>query len=160
MSLLKIFISFSLMLSLTVWPYCFNMVSMVPQAQQKNWQWDTQWLSLSMIYLVHSVHGDPPPVFIELIGFTVEGISKDIITIYCCGLFFWLYLFWWCEQKKSPNYDRAFPFGPNIGSIVLFFFSVCMYFQPKNNHSIYIWIWKKHSICDNYLCMYTYHLPS
>ena len=43
---------------------------------------------ISILYFVHIVQDDSPQVLIEPIGFTVESISKDVISRHCCGLGF------------------------------------------------------------------------
>ena len=43
---------------------------------------------ISLLYFIHSLQDDLPQVFIELIGFTVESISKDLILRHSCGLGF------------------------------------------------------------------------
>ena len=43
---------------------------------------------ISILSFIHSVQHDLPQVFIEPIRFTVESISKDIISRHCCGLGF------------------------------------------------------------------------
>ena len=43
---------------------------------------------ISILSFIHNVQDDLPQVFIEPIGFTVEIISKDIISRHSCGLGF------------------------------------------------------------------------